>query len=106
MGLQRITDQHICDFIDRVADHYDAIMDQVKLKDEWPMVKEIMSTNYRECSLQNACAIMLQNEALFPNVSTLVKIAPLIPIKTADCKRGLSRYNLIKTKVMSVQSAH
>ena len=31
---------------------HDAVVDQRKLKDEWLMVKEIMSTNYRESSFQ------------------------------------------------------
>ena len=82
------------------------VVDQGKMKDEWPMVKEFMSTSYRECLFQDDWTIMLQNETLSPNVSTLVKIALMIPINTADCERGFSRYNLIKTKVMSVQSAH
>ncbi|XP_077864369.1 zinc finger protein 862-like [Saccoglossus kowalevskii] len=78
------------------------VIDSDKLKDEWPVVKEILRNNYMQCNFQDTWGSLLGPQAclptLYPNIAKLVTISLIIPVNTADCERGFSRYNLIKTK--------
>lgn len=45
---------------------------------------------------------LLQSDAikeLYPNVPTLVTIALTLPVSSIDCEWGLSKHNLIKTRI-------
>ena len=78
-----------------------AIIDE-KVKDEWPVVKELLSANFRSYSFQDVWSYLLNKSQgcldPYPNIAKLVTIALLIPVNTADCERGFPRYNRIKTK--------
>ncbi|XP_070562439.1 E3 SUMO-protein ligase KIAA1586-like [Ptychodera flava] len=99
--------------IDALCEHYGCerngkdgrickpVIDSSALKDEWPDVKGILSCNYRGMPYQATWQQILNMNVLssYPNVSILAKISLIIPVSTADCERGFSRYNLIKTKL-------
>ncbi|KAH3839035.1 hypothetical protein DPMN_038272 [Dreissena polymorpha] len=35
---------------------------------------------------------------VYPNVCKLIRVCLILPVSSADCERGFSRYNLIKIK--------
>ena len=35
----------------------------------------------------------------YPNLLTLIMLAITMPVSTADCERGFSKHNLIKTRI-------
>ena len=71
------------------------------MKDEWPVLKEILYSNFRQSTMQECWEVLLQQKGQLETIKKLAKIALLIPANTAQCERGFSRYNLIKTKTRS-----
>ncbi|XP_052775985.1 SCAN domain-containing protein 3-like [Mya arenaria] len=71
------------------------------LKCEWSLFKHHMDKNYRTITFSNMAETVLTSKTLvasYPNLCKIMKIAITLPLSTADCERGFSKYNLIKTK--------
>ena len=71
-------------------------------EDEWVQFKQLMSSNYRSCTIQSMAEKLLKSVSIkedYPNIVTLITLALSLPVSTADCERGFSKYNLIKTKL-------
>ncbi|XP_070576192.1 zinc finger protein 862-like [Ptychodera flava] len=78
---------------------YPAIINPRELHEEWGLLKHVLSDNHRSMTFQDVwCMLMRQScHEIYPNIVRLVKIALILPTNTADCERGFSRYNRIKT---------
>ena len=77
------------------------VVDTVKTKDEWVVFRQLMSNNFRTCTLQTMAAKLLPSAEVketYPNMVTLITLALTMPVSTADCERGFSKHNLIKNK--------
>lgn len=71
-------------------------------KDEWVTFKQVMSNNFRTCTLQSMAQKLLPSAEMreqYPNLLTLITLAITMPVSTADCERGFSKHNLIKTRI-------
>ncbi|XP_006823533.1 zinc finger protein 862-like [Saccoglossus kowalevskii] len=90
-GAEKATDNKV----------FSPVIEASDLKDEWLDVKGILSSNFRGMSFQTAWQQILCTNILssYPNTIILAKIALIVPVSTADCERGFSRYNLIKNKL-------
>ena len=73
-----------------------------EVEDEWVQFKQLMSFNYRPCTIQSMAEKLLKSMSIredYPNIVTLITLALSLPVSTAECERGFSKYNLIKTKL-------
>lgn len=71
------------------------------LKTEWPLFKFLMNNKYKNVPFKEMCRMVLTDKSVtdsYPNVCLLLKVCLILPVSSADCERGFSRYNLIKTK--------
>ncbi|WAQ97202.1 ZN862-like protein [Mya arenaria] len=77
------------------------VMSEKHLKCEWSLFKHHMDKNHRTMTFSNMAETVLTSKTLgasYPNLCKIMKFAITLPLSTADCKRGFSKYNLIKTK--------
>ena len=68
------------------------------------MFKQLISKNFRSCTIQTLYRQLLNSQDLslqYPNIAKLLTIALTLPVSTVDCERGFSRHNLIKTRLRS-----
>lgn len=80
--------------------HSKLLVDDVSLMIEWPQFKCLLSDRFRSQTFSDMCSSVLANTDFaytFPNISKLLRIAIVMPVSSADCERGFSRYNLVKT---------
>ena len=78
------------------------VAEPMSLRDEWVTFKQLMSKNYRTCSIQSMATKLLQSEISkeqYPNLLTLLTISLTLPVSSVDCERGFSKHNLIKTRI-------
>ena len=78
------------------------VVDAEKLKDEWVVFRQLMSNNFRATTMQAMAAKLLPSlemAEVYPNMLSLVTLALTMPVSTADCERGFSKHNLIKTRI-------
>lgn len=78
------------------------LLDGDELKAEWIELKQIMSRNFKDSSIQGMAKKLLTSiemQEQFPNTLQLLTIALTIPVSSVDCERGFSKQNLIKTKI-------
>ena len=78
------------------------VVDTVKTKDEWVVFRQLMSNNFRTCTLQIMAAKLLppaEVKEAYLNMITLIILALTMPMLTAGCERGFSKHNLIKNKI-------
>ena len=71
-------------------------------EDEWIKFKQLMTSNYRSCTIQSMAEKLLTSNIIkeeYPNILTLITLALSLSVSTADCERGFSKYNFIKTKL-------
>ena len=81
-----------------------ATLDAEEVKNEWIMFKQLISKNFRSCTIQVLLQRFTDNQTLslqYPNITKLLTIALTLPVSTVDCERGFSRHNLIKTRLRS-----
>ena len=81
-----------------------ATLDAEEVKDEWIMFKQLISKNFRWCTIQVLLQRLTDNQTLslqYPNITKLLTIALTLSVSTIDCERGFSRHNLIKTRLRS-----
>ena len=81
-----------------------AAIDSDEVKDEWIMFKQLISKNFRSCTIQTLYRQLLNSQDLslqYPNIAKLLTIVLTLPVSTVDCERGFSRHNLIKTRLRS-----
>jgi len=70
---------------------------------EWGLFKRMMHKKFRGMSLKELLDFMFVNEMNmeYPLMCSLVEYAVTIPLHTADCERGFSALNLIKTDIQN-----
>ena len=98
---QAALNQHGNDKIDALLPHYDGLPQLDKT--EWQLYKHkvvadqnlVGKTAIEMMRLLSTGRLLRQ---VFPNLVVLAKIYQLIPISTANCKRGFSTLGRIKTK--------
>ena len=81
-----------------------AALNTEQVKDEWVVFRQLMSNNFRQCTIQVLLQTLLNDQDLsfqYPNIVKLLTIALTLPVSTVDCERGFSRHNLIKTRLRS-----
>lgn len=78
------------------------VVEPASLRDEWVTFKQLMSKNYRSCTVQSMASKLLQSDIIkeqYPNILTLLSICLTLPVSSVDCERGFSKHNLIKTGI-------
>jgi len=95
--------QQLADFY---SDHKDPTsplcVEANQLLAEWVTFKFVLHKKYRgQTFVQMASKVMTDSclDHLFPCVKKMLKICMVMPVSSADCERGFSRYNLIKTQL-------
>lgn len=71
------------------------------LRAEWSLFKYKMFSGYKNMTFNAMAESVLKDHAVvssYPNVCKLIQVCLILPVSSADCERGFSRYNLIKTK--------
>ena len=66
------------------------VVDTVKTKDEWVVFRQLMSKNFRTCTLQTMAAKLLPSaevQEAYPNMLVLINLALTMPVSTAGCER-------------------
>ena len=103
-------------YIEPCSDHFSAFGDEeiatisvhftttvVKdiLLQEWALFKHLLISEFKEVSTRDIMSTMSANttfSSLYPTLSKLASIALIVPVSTADCERGFSTMNRIKTR--------
>ena len=83
-----------------IAAHFIATVNKVKLQLEWMGFKHILVSEFLEVSPHEVMAAVSSDgsfSSLYPCISRLASIALTLPVSTADCERGFSTMNRIKT---------
>ena len=82
-----------------IAAHFIATVNKVKLQLEWMGFKHIFS-EFLEVSPHEVMAAVSSDgsfSSLYPCISRLASTALILSVSTADCERGFSTMNIIKT---------
>lgn len=83
-----------------IAAHFLSTVDKAKLQLEWMGFKHILVNQFLEVPPNEVMAAVSGDSSfssLYPCLSKLASIALTLPISTADCERGFSTMNRIKT---------
>ena len=77
-----------------------AVIDGPACRREWSIAKHlVLQQKYPRDEMSLLWKIMYQNHKdVIPNLIILAELALILPIHTADCERGFSKQNLIKSK--------
>ena len=78
-----------------------AMVDEASCLAEWQLAKEVVRDNmYARDSMKALWSMMyLFHPDSFPNLFKIASLALLMPYQTADCERGFSAQNAIKTSL-------
>ena len=76
-----------------------SLVDAEQVRQEWSLCKEIvMQEMYPRTSIKDLWKmIFTYHQDTFPNMLVLARLALIMPYQTADCERGFSCQNGIKT---------
>ncbi|KAF0469869.1 zinc finger protein [Gigaspora margarita] len=78
--------------------YLNGIIDADKIRQEWNLFKEVVSSNYQNLDVNNLLPIIFdQHQEFYPNIIKLLEIIYSIPFSSIECERGFSKQNLIKT---------
>ena len=87
--------------LNTLLDHYSPdVVSREACEQEWLQYKQLMTTSYSTLSMKESIDVLLTNptmSSLFPHLAKLASIAIIIPVSTADCERGFSCMNRVKT---------
>ena len=80
-----------------------ALIDPAECLEEWAVAKEsVIENKYPRDSVQRLFKLLFEyHRDTFPNLITLAQLALIMPLHTADCERGFSCQNSIKTSTRS-----
>lgn len=83
------------------------LIDTDKTKKEWAQIKTlVLSCAYPRDKLSNLWSLINAYHAdMFPNLLKLASVALVLPVHTADCERGFSGQNRLKTPLRNRMSA-
>ena len=84
------------------------LIDGPQCRDEWETAKQlVVQQKYPTNSTQALWKLIHQYHAdSLPNLMVLAQLALIMPYQTADCERGFSAQNLVKTARRSTISEH
>ena len=86
--------------LDTVAAKFTTTVDKVKLQLEWMGFKHILVGHFSGVPANEVMAALSGDSSfssLYPTLSKLASITLTLPVSTADCERGFSTMNRIKT---------
>lgn len=66
---------------------------------EWKLFRRVLSTRCKNMNLADCMMFFHKNEIanMFPKVTSLYEFVATLPLSTADCERGFSLMNIVKT---------
>ena len=80
----------------------DKILEQDKLKQEWPFLRGMIQGSYKGLATEALCRrIITLHQQMVPEFSKLCRIALCIAVTSVECKRSFSTQNKIKNKFRS-----
>ena len=88
------------DEIATVSAHFTVTVVNETLFQEWSCFKHLLLAEFKEMSIEETMSTLSAHSSfssLYPTLSKLASIALIIPVSTADCERGFSTINRIKT---------
>ena len=89
----------------KLSDHYSSLIDEEDLKSEWLSFKQLTFDNYSSMTFQElATIVIMELKDTYPCLAILYKLSLIISVSSADCERGFSVQNLIKTSKRSCMS--
>ena len=75
------------------------LLDNELLKQEWPILKGMISGSYKNLSPQDLCNRVIQlHQEMMPEFAKLCKIALCIAVTSVECERSFSAQNRIKNR--------
>lgn len=75
------------------------LLDKEKLKQEWPILKGMISGSYKQLNTQTLCSRVIQlHNNMMPELAKLCTIALCISVTSVECERSFSAQNRIKSK--------
>ena len=83
-----------------ISVHFTTTVVKDILLQEWALFKHLLVSEFKEVSTRDIMSTMSANttfSSLYPTLSKLASIALIVPVSTADCERGFSTMNRIKT---------
>lgn len=83
-----------------IAAHFSTTVDSERLQLEWMRFKHILVSQFSETSAHDVMEAMSSDSSLsslYPYLSKIASISLTLPVSTADCERGFSTMNRIKT---------
>ena len=86
--------------ISSIAAHFSTTVDSQRLQLEWMRFKHILLTQFSEMPENEVMAVISSDSSyssLYPYIPKIASIALTLPVSTADCERGFSMMNRIKT---------
>ena len=83
-----------------IAAHFTTAVDSARLQLEWMRFKHILLNQLSDKTADAVMGILVSDTSLsflYPYLSKIASIALTLPVSTADCERGFSTMNRIKT---------
>lgn len=83
-----------------IVAHFTTTVVKDTLLQEWACFKHLLVAEFKEMSIRDIMSTLSANatiSSLYPTLSKLASIALIVPVSTADCERGFSTMNRIKT---------
>ena len=83
-----------------ISAHFTTTVANDILLQEWSCFKHLLIAEFKEVSTRDIMSTLSANttfSSLYPTLSKLASIALIVPVSTADCERGFSTMNRIKT---------
>lgn len=83
-----------------ISAHFTTTVANEILLQEWSCFKHLLIAEFKEVSTRDVMSTLSANttfSSLYPTLSKLASIALVVPVSTADCERGFSTMNRIKT---------
>ncbi|XP_071166178.1 zinc finger protein 862-like [Mytilus edulis] len=84
--------------IQTLAAHFSQLMDEETVFQEFNSFKMVIHKNKDKTTQFILQILMTKYRQLYPNLARLAEICMLIPASTADCERGFSVLNRVKTR--------
>ena len=76
------------------------IIDSENIRNEWYFFKKIIYRNYQNFNIEEFFPHLFENySTAYPNIIKLIEIIYSISFSSAECKRGFSKQNIIKSNL-------
>lgn len=76
-----------------------SMIDKEKLKDEWPLMKGMVTGAYQKMNTKQLCKRLITLHCdMMPNIAKLAHVALSMCVTSVDCERNFSLQNRLKSK--------